>query len=57
MILMMSRTDMLQEYLLPSSDGMDHQILLPKESYGLKHDLLIQLENTGGQWYVKESSD
>lgn len=53
MILMISRTDILQEYLLPKSDGLDYAILLEKDRYGFKRDIELSLEITAGQWFVK----
>lgn len=57
MILMISRTDILKEYLLPMSDGIDYEILLQKEVYRMNRDVHLKLENTEGQWYIKESEE
>lgn len=56
MILMISRTDALQEYLLPQTDGLDHEILLERSRYRLSDDVALSLEITGGQWFVRESA-
>lgn len=57
MILMISRTDALQEYLLPQTDGLDYKILLESKRYRLADDVSLLLEITGGQWFIRESKE
>ena len=57
MILMISRTDILKEYLLPMSDGVDYEIILKKDVYRINRDIHLKLENTEGKWYIKESGE
>jgi len=57
MILMISHTETLQEYVLPASDGIDHVVTLKKELFRLNKDIQLLLENTDGQWYLKENEN
>ena len=41
-----------KEYLLPAEQNIDYKITLFKELFQLREDIVLRMENTGGEWRV-----
>lgn len=56
-IILAYATDGYQEYILPESNDINHEILLKREYFGLRDNLTVLLDNIDGIWRFVESSN
>lgn len=57
MILMIYKSEVFKEYILPNTDNEDYSILLEKELFNMKDNIELQLDITDKHWKIYDSVD